>query len=80
VPKLYRGTETLALISSTLFPSGSFVRVDSMSIRTDDDHIALGCDTASSLLILESPDNGATWDNATDGLNPTGDIYTVVYV
>ncbi len=79
VPKLWRGLETLAYISDLPFGAGAFVAVDALTINSAQGKVAAGSDTAAATMIVESVDNGATWNDITGSLPVNGSIRSLTY-
>lgn len=84
VPKMYRGAESLSYVSDISDLPVGLVNVDAFAIRFPPDStiatIAVGSNTAQSVMVVQSEDDGATWADATLNLPTTGEIKTCVFV
>ena len=84
-PKFYRGTETLTYVSDcTGLPNG-LVNVDAFAVAIPPESatpsaISVGSNTAQSVMVVQSTDNGANWVDITLNLPTTGEIKTCVVV
>jgi hypothetical protein len=85
VPKFYRGAEALAFISNITGMPNGLVNVDAFVVAiiqggTTPSSISVGSNTAQSVMVVQSTDNGATWSDITLNLPTTGQIKTTVVV